>query len=162
MDHHDVARLHERRELLGVSTRDVVVVRPFARAEVAAVALVSVQSVVDPLRDLEEPGVALEDGPSDAYAVPGEIAEVRSQQLGDAAAFCGGVDVPQRVRAKRRACAGERNAEPIDVAVADDRQEARGGAWRNRCLVHASARIVAWLGLDIANEGGPRWARMTP
>jgi hypothetical protein len=51
----DIARSYQPGEFVGVAPRDLVVVRPFVLAEVAAVSGVAVEPVVDPLRDLEEP-----------------------------------------------------------------------------------------------------------
>jgi len=160
--HHDIAGLHEHSEALGVPPRDLVVVGALLGPQLATVPEVPVEAVVDPLRDLEEPGVALEDRPPHPQSVTDEVAEVRAKQLRDAATFCCGVDMPQRPWSERRPGAGERRVEPIDVVVVDDREEARGGAWRNRCLIHASARIVAWLGLDIAKRRGTEMGKDDP
>ena len=67
----------------------------FGLAERAAVPELAVQTVVDALRDIEEPGIGLDHEPVGIDAVTRKVAEGRAEELGDTATLRGRVDVPQ-------------------------------------------------------------------
>src|SRR5207342_388720 len=96
---------------------------PLARAERATVAQVSVEPVVDSLRDLEEGPVAFAHEPSRVDPPVTQVAEARTQELRDAAAFGRGVDVPQRVPAQAGGGATQHGPVSINVCRLEQRPE---------------------------------------
>ena len=92
----DVAVGDELCELRGRRSQRLLVELALADAELAAVAGDAVQQVVDPLRELEEGGFAADHTPAAVEADPADVGEQRLQELGDATAARGRVDVPDR------------------------------------------------------------------
>ena len=105
---HDVRGANALRQQLGVRGACALVGGALGLAQPAAVALVSVQPVVQALGDAEELTVARRSPPSARRPTAARVADQRAQHLGDAAAVGGRVDVPQRPRLEQLAPAGER------------------------------------------------------
>ncbi len=97
---HDVVGPQQRRQLVGGVAERRLVRAPRLVVERQAVAGGSVQAVVDALRDLEERRVAVDHGPARVDAGAAGVADERPQQLRDAAAARGRVDVPDDARAE--------------------------------------------------------------
>ena len=105
---HDVGGTNELCQQLGVLDAAALVGGALGLAQRAAVALLSVQSVVQALRDAEELAVTLDHHPACLAPTASRVADQRAQHLGDAAAVGGRVDVPERPRLEQLAPAGER------------------------------------------------------
>jgi hypothetical protein len=103
VDHHHVARTHERQQFVGVAAKRRLVMAPLGLAQLAAVAGRAVEAVVDPLRDREKRRVAFDHEPARVDAGPADIGEQRLQHLGDPAAGCGRVDVQHCAPTERAA-----------------------------------------------------------
>src|SRR5207247_11439157 len=65
VDDNDVPLTNERQHLLCVSAQNLLVVGPLLVAQVATIPGRAVEAVVDPLRDVEERRIALDDEPPD-------------------------------------------------------------------------------------------------
>ena len=101
VDDHDVAGGHQGEDRAQVRPGYVVVVRTFRPGSRRnPVTEVTVEAVVDPLRDLEERGIGVDDEPTGGDAVIGQIAETRTEEFRDAATFGRRVDLPDGVAAQ--------------------------------------------------------------
>ena len=79
---------------------------------------------MDPLRDLEEGGIALDHHPAHVDAGGAAVRDERREQLGHAAAAGGRVDVPDRTPLEVPARALGRPLEPLPLLLAEHRPEA--------------------------------------
>ena len=91
---------HDAKDLGELSAQRLVIVSALRLAQWSTVAQVSVQTIVEPLRDLEEAGVRFVHEPMDFDAVSREVPEGRAEELGDTAAFGRRVDVPHPASAQ--------------------------------------------------------------
>ena len=105
---HDVRGANALGHQLGVGGAAALVDGALGLAQRSAVAIVSVQPVVQALCDAEELGVALDHDPARIDPTAARVADQRAQHLGDAAAVGGRVDVPERPRLEQLAPAGQR------------------------------------------------------
>ena len=126
VDDDDVIRAHEARSSSALAPRIVLVVPSLRRHRGRRRRPASRKAVVDPLRDCEERGIALDHQPARVDARAAGVGEQRLQHLGDAAAARGRVDVQHRATGKRlaRSCRGL--LEPRHPLRADQRLEPRG------------------------------------
>jgi hypothetical protein len=110
-------------------------------ASSAAVAGAAVEQVVDPLRDLEERGIAVDHAPAGVEADPAHVGQQRLQQLGDAAAARSRVDVPDRAAPEELPAVlhaaldlaealAENGTEALRIHAADVDLLERAHAWR--------------------------------
>ena len=83
------------RQLVRVGPEHTLVDLPLLRTERPAVALVSVEPVVDPLGEGEEVFVPFDHRPPGVDPHPGQVAHHRAEQLGHAATLGSGVHAPQ-------------------------------------------------------------------
>jgi hypothetical protein len=135
VDDDDVAGSHEAEDRLEVLCGDGVVVRALVRTERAEVPEVSVQPIVDPLRDLEEAWISFEDQPPNGQCF-GKISEVGAEELRDAAALGGRVDMHERAATQELTSTGESPVESLDLPVVHGSKQAGGGTADERCLEH--------------------------
>ena len=105
---HDVRGADAPRQQLGVGGAGALIGGALGLGQRAAVAVVSVEPVVQALRDAEELAVALDHYPACVTPTACRVADQRAQHLGDAAAVGGRVDVPERPRVEQLAPPGER------------------------------------------------------
>lgn len=123
---HDVRGANALCHQLGVVVAAALVGGALGLAQLTAVALVSVQSVVQALRDAKELGVARDRYPARIKPPAARVAEQRAQHLGDATAVGGRVDVPERPRLQQLAPAGDRVLEAGERVGREDGASARG------------------------------------
>jgi hypothetical protein len=93
MEENDVAGSHDSEEVVGVVVQRLLVDAALAGAERAGVTPVSVQVVVDALRDPEEGRAALDDELSGVDPDPTGVGQQRLEELGHSAPLGGGVDI---------------------------------------------------------------------
>ncbi len=140
MQEQDVAGLHERAQLLAVGTEDRFVVSALGRAERSTVAGRAVEVVVDALRDLEEPRVALDHHPPGVDADPPRVREQRLEHLGHAPTGCGRVHVDDGAAVQQLTCHPRGRVERGHPLGADHGLEA--------CRVESAD-------VDLAQDNGP-------
>jgi hypothetical protein len=126
---HDVRRRHARGELLARGGGDPLVDAALGLAERPAVARVAVQPVVNALGEVEEVRLAVHHDPAGVDSGALRVADQRAQHLGDAAAECGRVDVPEDTTAQQLVPAGERLTECIHPVGGEDLAEAFRREW---------------------------------
>jgi hypothetical protein len=93
VEHHNVARSDHRRQLRGVPPQHRVVLLVLVLAERTAVAVTTVEVVVNSFRDGEEPLVTVDDEPASIDADASSVGKRDAQHLGDPAAGWRGVPV---------------------------------------------------------------------
>ncbi|MDZ7734351.1 MAG: hypothetical protein U5R31_15905 [Acidimicrobiia bacterium] len=108
VQHDDVARRRHRGQLGGVPLQDLLVVVDLVRTERSPVPGLAVEPVVDPLRDREELGIAVEHHPARVHTERAGVPEDGVEHLRDTAPARGGADVPQAPGAERLAGRGQR------------------------------------------------------
>jgi hypothetical protein len=132
----DVAGPDDVGDRVEVPLGDAAVVLGLEVTERASVAEVSVETVVDPLRDVEEARVAFHHQPPDVDAVVPEVAQDRAQDLGHTASLGGGVHVPEAAPREPFAHRGDESAVPGEIGLGNDVGEAGRGARSERDLEH--------------------------
>ena len=143
-------------ELRGTARGVALVDRPLGLAQRRPV-VGSVQVVVQVLGDAEEAGVAADDDPARVQSRAADVADQRSQHLGDAAAARRRVHRPQRVVGQQLLPARDRLLEPREavgrqhVVEPAGRQRGDGDVREPRCSVHD--REVGTKGGRIGNGG---------
>jgi hypothetical protein len=135
---HDVACLHALAEAGHVLFDHLLVEAAGALVERPPVAFAAVKPVVNPLRELEELGRAVDDEPACVHAQTARVADKRPQQLDDAAAACGRVDVPDHPPLQQPATFLCGPRELVVPLRADDRPEPLGLASRYLHLLRHS------------------------
>ena len=101
---------------------------PLRLAQRTAVAVVSVESVVQALGDAEELGIAPDHQPSRIAPAAARVADQRTQHLRDAAALGGRVDVPERSRVQQLAPAREGVLERRECLGCEQRRKRSGSS----------------------------------
>ena len=96
MEVDDVAGLHQASEVAGAVLQRLLVEVPLLLAQLAAVAGIAVEVVVEALGDGEELRPLAQDDPAGVDAGPAHVGQHRLQHLRHAAAALGRVDVPDR------------------------------------------------------------------
>jgi hypothetical protein len=112
------------RELLGVGPQRRLVDLVLRLAERAAVALGTVQAVVDALGDREELLVALDHHPLGVDVRPARVGEQRLEHLGHAAAARGRVHVPDRAAVEQIARLTGALHDPLEALLVEHALEA--------------------------------------
>ena len=129
---HDVPRTYERGKLCRVGSKRPLIDCALTVGQLAAVAIDAVQMIVDSLRDAEEVGACRDHHPTGVDPTIAGVTEQRAEQLDDAAASGGRVDVPDHTPLQSSRGGFDQFQEVLVFGRRDHRLEPMRIDWRNR------------------------------